>query len=258
MRSRAVAATVLVTAALVTAALATVAATPAAAEVAMPTYFSGSCQFNGPIKPQPPITVVPVPGPHFSYNGTGTCTGTLDGKQVSATPLTLTFTNVATLFDTCELGPDFDLHGDLTIGPARQRDLFKVTVDLARLAVAGPFAVTTTGNGLAVGVAQFNPADASTAPQQCATTGVGDASLAASFNTLSALIGSREPAPTPPSPSQQQSSSQYPVAHSAPARARRHKGRRAIRHHRRAIRHHRSAIRHHRAATRHHKIRGRR
>ena len=234
MRFRVVGAAIVV---VVAATLMLVAAGYASASVVLPSSFSGACKFSGPIEPQPPITVVPVPGPHFSYNGTGTCSGTLDGKPVSAAPLTLTFVNVSTLFDTCELGPDFDLHGDLTIGPAAQRDLFKITVNLARLALAGPFAVTTTGSGLGAGAAQFNPADASTAPQQCATTGIGAATLAASFNTLSALIGARQPPPATPSRSSQQlASEQRPVTHSAPARVRRHKARRP-RHHRP---HHRS------------------
>ena len=70
--------------------------------------FSGSCHFSGPISPVPPITILPRPGAHFSYHGTGTCN--------TGQAITVTFTNVATLFDTCELGPDFNLHGAMTIG----------------------------------------------------------------------------------------------------------------------------------------------
>lgn len=170
-------------------------ALPAGAAVTLPPSFSGSCAFSGPITPKPPITVVPIPGPHFDYAGTGSCSGTLDGAPVSAAPLTLTFTNVPTLFDTCELGPDFDLQGTMTIGTPPGRDLFAITVNLARVALAGPFAVTTEGNGLGVGVGQFSPADASSAPQQCATTGVAAASLSGSFNTISPLVGTRAPQP---------------------------------------------------------------
>lgn len=173
-------------------------ALPAAASATQPSAFAGSCQFNGPIMPTPAITVVPLPGPHFSYSGTGTCTGTLDIAQVTAAPLTVTFTNVATLFDTCELGPDFDLHGLLAIGKAGQRSLFDITVNLARVALVGPFVLTTPDGGMGLGTAQFNPADPASAPQQCATTGVSAASLSASFNTLSPLVGTREPPPAPP------------------------------------------------------------
>jgi hypothetical protein len=161
----------------------------AAASVRAPAAFTGSCQFAGPITPKPGITVVPLPGPHFDYSGTGTCNGTLDAAPVTAAPLTVTFTNVAALFDTCELGPDFDLHGVAAIGPPGGRALFEIAVNLARLALVGPFALTTTGNGLAVGTAQFNPADPASAPQQCATTGISAASLSASVNTLAPLIG---------------------------------------------------------------------
>jgi hypothetical protein len=183
------------------AAVAVAANAPAAAAAApTPSAFAGSCQFTGPITPKPAITVVPLPGPHFSYSGAGTCDGTLDATPVSGAPLTVSFTDVATLFDTCELGPDFDLQGLMTIAPAGRRSLFEITVNLARLALAGPFAVTTGGGGLGAGIAQFNPADAASAPQQCATTGVSAASLTASFNTLEALIGSRAAAAAPAAP----------------------------------------------------------
>lgn len=164
----------------------------AAACASQRSAFVGSCRFSGPISPTPAITVLPRAGPHFSYSGVGTCDGALDAAQVKATPLTVGFTNVATIFDTCELGPDFDLHGLIAIGPAGKRALFDITVNLARLALAGPLALTTPGGGRAVGVAQFDPADPSSAPQRCATTGVGAASLAASFDTLSALTGTPE------------------------------------------------------------------
>ena len=84
----------------------------------------------------PPITLIPVAGPHFSYSGTGTCSGGL--------PISVSFTNVATLFDTCELGPDFGLHGLARIGTQR----LHITVNLARIAVAGPFILTTPHHGL--------------------------------------------------------------------------------------------------------------
>jgi hypothetical protein len=184
--------------ALATAAIALVFAAPATAEVVMPSSFTGSCQVSGPIAPMPPITVVPVPGPHFSYSGTGTCTGTLDGDPATAAPLSLTFANVSTLFDTCELGPDFNLPGALTIGPSGKRARFAITVNLARLAVAGPFLLTTEGRGLAYGVAQFSPSNNSTAAQQCATTGIAAATLSASFTTASPLVGERDQPPQPP------------------------------------------------------------
>jgi len=140
--------------------------------------FSGSCSFSGPLTIPRPITIVPVPGAHFSFQGTGTCDG--------GVPLTLTFTDVSTLFDTCELGPDLPLSGAMTIGAAR----FGVTVDLVRVALAGPFALTTPGGGLAAGVAQFTPASAAAALTQCVSSGVSQASLSGRFTTVTPLVGS--------------------------------------------------------------------
>lgn len=138
--------------------------------------FSGSCKFSGTITPEPPITVLPRPGPHFEYAGSGVCGGR---------PATLTFAHASTPFDTCELGPDFPLHGAIVIGAAR----FAVTVDLARLALLGPLLVTTSGGGLAVGAASFNPGNQLAAVENCLGPGVGTASLAANFSTLRPLVG---------------------------------------------------------------------
>jgi hypothetical protein len=155
--------------------------------------FSGSCKFAGPIEPTPPITAVPKPGAHFSYSGSGSCTGSIPG------PISVRFTNVSTAFDTCEFGPDLGLSGTMTIGSGPDRVLFQITINLPRLALAGPFSLTAAGGGRAVGVAQFEPPNSSSAPQQCASGGIGSASLAASFNTVSALVGTADPVPPGPS-----------------------------------------------------------
>jgi hypothetical protein len=168
--------------------------TPSAS--AAPSRLDGSCSFAGPIKPTPPITLIPRSGAHFSFNGSGHCDGHLDGVALSAAPVAVTFTNVETVFDTCELGPDVNLHGTLTVAASH----FEVTVDLARLVLAGPLRLTTTGGGLALGSAQFQPGDSSTAPQQCVGAGVDNATLAASFTTLAPLVGeTRTPTIVPPS-----------------------------------------------------------
>ena len=114
-----------------------------AAPVAVP--FSGSCQFAGPISPSPGITAVPQQGAHFSYLGSGTCAGTLGRAQVAKAPIKVTFTNVSTVFDTCELGPDFNLAGVARIGAGKQRARFKVTINLGRLALVGPFELHDPG-----------------------------------------------------------------------------------------------------------------
>jgi hypothetical protein len=140
--------------------------------------FSGSCQFSGTITPMPPITVVPRPGPHFDYSGTGACGGQ---------PATLSFADVSTLFDTCELGPDLPLTGTMTIGA----DRYTVTVDLLRVALAGPFLITTGGGGLGVGVATFTPpGNELDAVEACAGAGIATATLAANFSTIEPLRSS--------------------------------------------------------------------
>ncbi len=86
-----------------------------------------------------------------------------------------------------ELGPDFPLTGAMTIGSAH----YTVTLDLLRLAVAGPFVITTRGGGLGAGVATFIPAgDQVTAVEDCLGAGVAHASLSASFSTVRPLVSS--------------------------------------------------------------------
>jgi hypothetical protein len=171
-------------------ALSAVGASAASAADAAQT-LSGSCQFSGSIQPNPPITVVPKPGAHFSYRGSGTCSGAFDGAAAMALPVTVTFTNVATAFDTCEFGPDFNLPGTLAVSSGGISAYFAITINLARLALAGPFVLTTPGGGQAVGTAQFTPPDPAQAIGQCAGVGIGTATLSASFNTLSPLMGTR-------------------------------------------------------------------
>lgn len=119
----------------------------------------------------PPITLVPESGARFSYQGAGTCTG--------GAPITVAFNDVGTVFDTCELGPDFGLHGTMAIGSQP----FDITVNLPRLAVAGPFTLTTSDGGLASGVASFS----TPSPTDCISSGVASATLSGSFQTLTPL-----------------------------------------------------------------------
>jgi hypothetical protein len=147
--------------------------------------FSGKCDIAGPIAPHPPITVVPKPGPHFDYAGTGTCTGTRNGAA-GTLPAKVRIRNGSTLFDTCELGPDFNLHADLILGPRHHRSHYAVTVQLARVAVIGPLTVTTDGGGRAFGTGRFSTTDS---PALCASTGVVHAALEVSFTTSSPFVG---------------------------------------------------------------------
>lgn len=171
-------------------AAATIGAGGAAAKPA-PRSFAGQCDLAGPITPMPGITVIPRPGSRFSFHGSGKC----QPASGAARPATLDFRDVATVFDTCELGPDFDLHGILEIAGGRGRPLrLPITLDLARLALAGPFELRAARGGLAVGVAQFAPSgDPQQALMQCAGAngGLTAASLSATFRTLSPLIEGR-------------------------------------------------------------------
>ena len=175
-------------AALVGLLLASLLALPAHASAA-PATFEGRCQVSGPIAPERPITLIPVIPARFSYAGAGTCTGKLNGAQVNAAPFRLRFRNVTTLFDTCELGPDINLPGTALIGGENTVGEFNVVVHLVRVALIGPFLVTTKDGGLGLGLAQFVPENAAAAIAQCLGPGLTRASLNASFNTLTPLHG---------------------------------------------------------------------
>jgi hypothetical protein len=170
---------------------AAIAAAPAAKAATRPPpasivhSFSGSCEISGPISPNPGITVVPRPGSRFSFHGSGSCVGLLDKRTRERTlSARIDFVDVTTLFDTCELGPDFDLHGVLTIAPPHGRPArIRITLNLARLAVVGPFQIRGAGGGVARGIAQFSPDDAQAAITQCAGAdgGITMAKLSASL-----------------------------------------------------------------------------
>jgi hypothetical protein len=170
-----------------------IAAPPAGAAGAGAPAFAGRCQFSGTIRPMPPITVVPKPGAHFSYLGDGTCTGRLADRPVTSAPLSVSFDDVHTLFDTCELGPDVGLHGLAWISAGRDRARFAIVIHLARVAIAGPFALTTIHSGRALGVASFMPADPVGAARACGAAGVASATLTGSFRTVTPLVGVSDP-----------------------------------------------------------------
>lgn len=161
--------------------------------------------------------MAPVPGAHFSFRGGGQCDGALDGGAVTAIAARLEFVDAQTLFDTCELGPDFNLRGTLSIGSSR----FELTVDLVRLALTGPFRLTTSGGGLVLGTAQFLPAQSSTAVQQCLGSGLLDASLAATFSTVTALSGLSVTSPPATQPPPGTAPNPAPKAHTRHHRRRR-------------------------------------
>jgi hypothetical protein len=66
-----------------------------------------------------------------------------------------------------------------------------VIVNLARIALVGPFSLTTEHGGNALGLAQFAPPDNSTAVQRCLGSGIAHPSLSVRFSTLSPLVGVR-------------------------------------------------------------------
>jgi hypothetical protein len=103
-------------------------------------------------------------------------------------------------FDTCELGPDVGIPATLLIRTRRKRFAeFPLTLDMVRIATAGPFALRGPHDGIAVGIAQLIPPDQAAAVAACAdpSGGLVDAQLAARFQTLSPLVGFTAPADRP-------------------------------------------------------------
>lgn len=154
--------------------------------------FEGTCDVAGPIVPDPPVNLVPRLGARASYDGRGTCEGSLDGGPAKSRPVRVRVKDADLLFDTCELGPDLGIPATLRIRDRRRRFAeFQVTLDLVRIVTTGPFVLRGPHEGLAAGVARLVPADQAAAIADCADPngGLADAQLEASFQTLSPLTG---------------------------------------------------------------------
>lgn len=164
--------------------------TPASASAAR--TFEGACEVTGPIEPERPVNLVPRIGARASYRGHGTCDGRLDDRRPRTWKVRVRIDDADILFDTCELGPDIGIPATLLIRVRRKRIAeFQLTLDMVRVATAGPFVLRGPHDGVAFGTAQLIPADQAAAVADCANPngGLADAKLAASFGTLSPLVG---------------------------------------------------------------------
>lgn len=181
----------------------------AASAPAQTRTFSGSCEISGLVTPKRPINILPLPlGAKFSFAGTGTCSGSLDGRPVVQRQAGYEIPLGEVFFDTCQLGPDLSLKGPLTIlvRPGKVRKVktkkgktkrvktkpvfatFPLGLDMLRVANVGPFILRGPGGGQAFGIAQLGGVD----PAACANPGGGitEATLSARFETDSPFIGS--------------------------------------------------------------------
>jgi hypothetical protein len=164
--------------------------TPASASATR--TFEGTCEVSGPIVPERPVNLIPRIGARASYRGHGTCQGRLDARAARTWKVRVRVDDADILFDTCELGPDIGIPATMLIRVRRKRVAeFPLTLDMVRVATAGPVLIRGPHDGAAFGLAQLIPADQAAAVAACADPngGLSDAALAASFRTLSPLVG---------------------------------------------------------------------
>jgi hypothetical protein len=162
------------------------------ASAATPLSFDGSCEIAGPIEPEQPINVLPRPGARFSFTGKGSCSGTLSGTARNRLRARVEVVGAETLFDTCELGPDFGVRTMLRIRRARKRWVrFPLTLEMPRVLTVGVFLLHGPEGGRAFGQAELVPPDAAAAIRDCGDLagGITTATLEASFRTVSPLVG---------------------------------------------------------------------
>jgi hypothetical protein len=165
-----------------------VAPTPAGAAGRTNT-FAGSCSVQGTATFSPPATNVQRPLT-TTYYGTGTCTGILNGRQLSNAPITVR--SVARANGSCPLAE--------TIRPGRGSITFAggttIRYRLEFTSVLTEVVLTLTGerSGSARGRGSFlNDRTAPDINEQCAGDGVEEAALDITFTTDSPLVsrGSR-------------------------------------------------------------------
>lgn len=153
--------------------------------------FSGSCTFSGPIVPKPGITILPHAKGGFDLHATGNCSGSFNGTSTLSSPVSLDFTDTPTFLDTCELGPDLELEGNMTMVDTTGRTLTTTfSLDMLRAALLAPFRLASVQGGSALGIAQFVPDSPADAVTLCAPTaaGITHATLKGSFQTADALV----------------------------------------------------------------------
>jgi hypothetical protein len=170
----------------VTVALLSVAITQAGA-AGKTNSFAGSCSVQGTATFSPPVTNVQQPLT-TEYYGTGTCSGTLNGQQVSNAPITMR--SVARANGSCPRAE--------TIRPGRGSITFAdgtaVRYSLEFTSVSTEVLITFTGerSGTARGRGTFlNDRTSPDTREQCAGDGLEQAALDITLTTESPLVSRR-------------------------------------------------------------------
>jgi len=153
------------------------------------TSFSGSCSLQGTVTFDPPAGDVPQPLA-YSYDATGTCTGTLDGRTVNAIPVTVHHAGHSEggciQAQTTDVGT-----GAVTFASGESIDY---TVDFTTDLTTVSFTIYGARSGIAPGSATF--VTSRTAPDisaQCATQSVQTAAMDASLSTQTPLVSLTRP-----------------------------------------------------------------
>src|SRR4051794_40836896 len=143
-------------------------ALPAAAQA---TTFAGDCTIKGSASFTKPLTAV-LGANGFVFTGTGTCTGTLDGKAVSGAKIATTVKNTGAYLS-CALSGSMGGPGTLTFNPGTAtQKVLKYNLDQMGVLTEVPFRITGATSGLALGEASFRDSAGPATAQDCAGTGV--------------------------------------------------------------------------------------
>jgi hypothetical protein len=149
--------------------------------------FAGSCSFQGQVKFDPPATNTQT-ALHSSYDASGACSGTLDGRSVSNAPVKMTQSGPA--YASC-------IRAQTTapwVGGLTFADGTRIAYTLDFTSVSTELTGTLYGDrsGFADGRASFatqrTPPDL---PVQCGGTGVKEAPMDLSFTTNAPLVSDR-------------------------------------------------------------------
>jgi hypothetical protein len=149
--------------------------------------FAGSCSLQGTVTFSPPATNFEQ-RLHVVYDGPGTCSGTLDGREVSDAPVTVH--NVATADGSCNraktVGPG---HGGITFADGT---VISYSFEFDFVGTEGTFSFQGQRSGSAHGHGSFltqrTPPDVAL---QCAGDGAPEAPLDISLTTDSPLVSGR-------------------------------------------------------------------
>jgi hypothetical protein len=160
--------------------------------------FAGSCSLHGPVTFTPPVTNT-AGSLFYEYNGTGTCSGTLDGRAVSNAAVSLHHSGPSE--GSC-IRAQTPAPGHGTIAFATG-EVIAYTLDFATVGTEVDFTFNGQRSGTARGLGNFitqsTPPDTAA---KCAGAGVDELPMDLTLNTDSPLVSDRAddggPAPPPP------------------------------------------------------------